>query len=54
MTERERKNIVMQHLRRQFEAKYMQVKLNMEKELRQKQDSHKSEKQLSHYFSRPL
>lgn len=54
MSERERKNIVMQHLKRQFEAKYYQVKLNMDKEHRLKRESNKSEKQLSHYFSRPL
>jgi hypothetical protein len=52
MSEKERKHIVLQHLRRKFEAKYQQVKLAMEKDLRRKVDS---EKPFSSFYSnRPL
>ena len=52
MSERERKHIVLKHLRRQFEAKYMQVKLSMERELKLKHDPNKSDRHQT--YSRPL
>lgn len=54
MSEKERKHVVIQHLKRKFEAKYIQVKLTMERDLRRKMDNASDKPQSSFMSNRPL